>query len=87
MSNLHDTFMNIVVFAFIGLLIWLYFKPTNRDFREGDVLHSLADISKAQRLLGYLPRYSVAEGLKETIDWYLEKYAVTVDENLPEPKH
>lgn len=30
MSNLHDTFMNIVVFAFIGLLIWLYFKPINR---------------------------------------------------------
>jgi len=31
MSNLHDTFMNIVVFAFIGLLIWLYFKPFDQD--------------------------------------------------------
>ncbi len=31
MSNLQDTFMNIVVFAFIGLLIWLYFKPINQD--------------------------------------------------------
>jgi len=31
MSNLHDTFMNIVVFVFIGLLIWLYFKPVNQD--------------------------------------------------------
>jgi len=31
MSNLHDTFMNIVVFAFIGLLIWLYFKPIKQD--------------------------------------------------------
>ena len=31
MSNLHDTFMNIVAFAFIGLLIWLYFKPINQN--------------------------------------------------------
>jgi hypothetical protein len=27
MSNLLDTYMNIQVFAFIGLLIWLYLKP------------------------------------------------------------
>ena len=27
MSNLQDTFSNIVVFAYIGLLLWLYFKP------------------------------------------------------------
>ncbi len=27
MSNLLDTVMNIEVFAFIGLLLWLYFKP------------------------------------------------------------
>ena len=31
MSNIIDTFMNIEVFAFIGLLIWLYFKPINED--------------------------------------------------------
>ncbi len=34
MSNLHDTFMNIVVFAFIGLLVWLYFKPLAQDDDE-----------------------------------------------------
>ncbi len=28
MSNLLDTIMNIEVFAFIGLLVWLYFKPS-----------------------------------------------------------
>jgi len=33
------------------------FKPVHRDFREGDVRHSLADISKARRLLGYRPDY------------------------------
>ncbi len=31
MNNLLDTFLNIEVFVFIGLLIWLYFKPINQD--------------------------------------------------------
>ena len=31
MSNLLDTIMNVEVFAFIGLLVWLYFKPFASD--------------------------------------------------------
>lgn len=38
--------------------------------RQGDVRDSLADISKAQNLLGYQPRYTVREGLKITWDWF-----------------
>lgn len=38
--------------------------------RKGDVKHSLADISKAKRLLGYNPEISVAEGLQKTMEWY-----------------
>lgn len=38
--------------------------------RAGDIPHSLASIEKAQRLLGYQPKYSMAEGLKEAVDWY-----------------
>ena len=34
MSNLLDTIMNIQVFAFIGLLVWLYFKPFGEDDGE-----------------------------------------------------
>jgi hypothetical protein len=34
MSNLLDTVMNIEVFAFIGLLLWLYFKPSDPDKDE-----------------------------------------------------
>jgi hypothetical protein len=34
MSNLLDTIMNIEVFAFIGLLVWLYFKPFGADDGE-----------------------------------------------------
>lgn len=31
MSNLLDTLLNIEVFAFIGLLVWLYFRPVRND--------------------------------------------------------
>ena len=41
--------------------------------REGDVKHSLADISKAHNLIGYKPLFSFAEGIKLTIDWYCDK--------------
>jgi UDP-N-acetylglucosamine/UDP-N-acetylgalactosamine 4-epimerase len=46
-------------------------KPTYRDFRAGDVRHSLADISKANRLLGYAPTHAVSNGLAEAMEWYL----------------
>jgi UDP-glucose 4-epimerase len=44
-----------------------------RDFRPGDVRHSLADIGKAGDLLGYGPKYSVREGLDEAAAWYVER--------------
>jgi len=34
MNNILDTIMNIQVFAFIGLLIWLYFKPDRKDLTD-----------------------------------------------------
>jgi UDP-N-acetylglucosamine 4-epimerase len=43
-----------------------------RDFRAGDVRHSLADISKAERLLGYLPTHRISEGMQEAMDWYVQ---------------
>lgn len=46
--------------------------PKYREFRAGDVRHSLADISKAQRLLGYAPTHSVREGLDEATGWYIK---------------
>jgi len=47
-------------------------KPIYRDFRAGDVLHSLANIDKIKTLLGYEPRYSVEAGLDEAAQWYME---------------
>jgi UDP-N-acetylglucosamine 4-epimerase len=46
-------------------------KPIYRDFRAGDVRHSLADISKAKELLGYVPQYRVGKGLEESMAWYV----------------
>jgi UDP-N-acetylglucosamine 4-epimerase len=38
--------------------------------RAGDIPHSLASIEKAKLLLGYKPKYSIQEGLKEAVEWY-----------------
>lgn len=46
-------------------------QPLCRDFRSGDVRHSLADISKAQRLLGYAPTQRIGEGLELAMPWYI----------------
>ncbi len=45
-------------------------KPVHQEFRAGDVRHSLADISAAQKLLGYAPTHRMAEGLEAALDWY-----------------
>jgi UDP-N-acetylglucosamine 4-epimerase len=38
--------------------------------RAGDIPHSLASIDKAKTMLGYNPKYSLQEGLKEAVSWY-----------------
>lgn len=45
-------------------------KPIYRDFRDGDVRHSLADTDKARRLLGYQPTHNIADGLRLTVAWH-----------------
>ena len=40
--------------------------------RVGDIPHSLASIEKAKQLLGYHPKYSFQDGLKEAVKWYWE---------------
>jgi len=49
-------------------------EPEYADFRPGDVRHSLADISKAERLLGYLPSHNLQQGLDETVDWFVSEF-------------
>ncbi len=54
--------MNLVV----GTSMTAVYAPS----RDGDVRDSQADISKAQRLLGYQPIVSLENGLRVTLDWY-----------------
>ena len=48
--------------------------PVYGPERPGDVKHSLADISKAKRLLGYEPNVQVKEGLKKVFGWYANNF-------------
>jgi UDP-N-acetylglucosamine/UDP-N-acetylgalactosamine 4-epimerase len=49
--------------------------PSYRDFRAGDVLHSLADISKATNLLGYMPSHRISDGINIATAWYVANLA------------
>jgi UDP-glucose 4-epimerase len=50
-------------------------KPVMAPVRSGDVQHSLADISRAESILGFAPKVGFAEGLKRTFDWYRSNYS------------
>ena len=52
-----------------------YAQPVYRAFREGDVRHSLADITAAQRLLSYDPTHTIASGLREALSWYVTRFS------------
>ncbi|MEZ7500915.1 NAD-dependent epimerase/dehydratase family protein [Psychrobacter sp. Arc29] len=46
--------------------------PVYRDFREGDVRHSQADISKIKNLLGYSPEFFINDGIVKAMPWYVQ---------------
>jgi UDP-N-acetylglucosamine 4-epimerase len=46
-------------------------SPTYRNFRDGDVRHSQADISKAQRLMSYSPTHTIKHGIELAMPWYI----------------
>jgi UDP-N-acetylglucosamine 4-epimerase len=46
-------------------------QPVYREFRAGDVRHSQADIGKAQRLLGYAPKFDIQMGIEQAMPWYV----------------
>jgi UDP-N-acetylglucosamine 4-epimerase len=48
-------------------------SPVYREFRVGDVRHSLADIGKAALRLGYAPTRRLGEGLSLTMPWYVRE--------------
>jgi len=58
------------LFARLKQLLGKDIEPTYTSVRQGDVKHSLADISLAHALLGYDPKVDIAEGLERTVSWY-----------------
>ncbi|TFF88032.1 MAG: SDR family oxidoreductase [Promethearchaeota archaeon] len=78
-KNISGEIFNIGAGAPISLndLAALLLQLTNKrdlsvkhtDPRPGDILHSYADISKAQKLLGFAPKYDQKSGLKDYFDW------------------
>jgi UDP-N-acetylglucosamine 4-epimerase len=67
---LRDTLQNTVISSKLKTVIAA--SPSYREFREGDVRHSLADIGKAQRLLNYAPTHPIKRGLELAMPWYLQ---------------
>ncbi|WP_207512454.1 SDR family oxidoreductase [Longitalea luteola] len=45
-------------------------QPLYREERKGDVRHSLANVGKAQQLIGYQPAVTIQKGLHTTVEWY-----------------
>jgi len=49
-------------------ILGTHISPLYAEPRPGDILHSLADISKAKKLLGYEPEVPFGEGLRKTVE-------------------
>jgi len=56
----------------IARIVGKKIQPVHEPARTGDIKYSLADISKAKKILGYTGRIKFAEGLERTIAWYKE---------------
>ncbi|MCA1663732.1 MAG: SDR family oxidoreductase, partial [Myxococcales bacterium] len=56
----------------IARIVGKKIPPMHEAPRTGDIKYSLADISKAKKILGYTGRIKFAEGLERTIAWYKE---------------
>ena len=56
------------------------------NYRLGDIRHNYADISLAQRILGYKPKWSFDTGIKKFTDWVNrqevqeDKYQASIEE-------
>lgn len=64
-----------VICSITGITI----KPNYREPRKGDVMHSLADISYAGKLIGYKPEISIKSGLNLAVEWYKHNKVIFVN--------
>lgn len=66
-----NTLFEAIKAALIDNEISVNVLSTYRDFRAGDVRHSQADISKAMNALGYMPQFSILDGIQAAMPWYI----------------
>ena len=50
------------------------FSVSYEDFRQGELLHTWSDISKAQSTIGFSPQTALKDGLAHTWAWFLENW-------------
>ena len=50
-------------------------EAIHKDFREGEILRSVASIEKAKKILGYVPSVPLEDGLKEVYNWMKKLYS------------
>ncbi|VXB02573.1 UDP-N-acetylglucosamine 4-epimerase [Burkholderia sp. 8Y] len=70
-TTLNDLF-SVIREGLAGLGHTYHKEPAFRDFRAGDVRHSQADVSKAQRELAYAPLVDLRGGMKDALPWYVD---------------
>ena len=70
----HQTSLNELFEALSELMGNPQAECVHGEFRNGDVRHSLANIDKARRMLGYHPEVECREGLRRTVEYYLAKF-------------
>lgn len=58
------------LFYQIADLLEIKHDPIHREDRAGDIKHSLADVSKAKKLLGYNPLFNMEKGLRISLEFY-----------------
>ena len=71
-STVNAVTVNTVVNTIRKLMGKENIKPVYLPPRPGDVKYSLADISRAKKLIGYEPLVSFEQGIKKAIGWYQE---------------
>jgi UDP-N-acetylglucosamine 4-epimerase len=57
--------------------VFSFALPQYDPFRPGDIRFSCASIEKARQMLSFAPSHTVAQGLEEAMDWYIERARTT----------
>jgi UDP-glucose 4-epimerase len=68
-TTIYDLASTIIDLTGKGKTLQIKYLPQ----RKNEIRHRFPDITKMKKILGYIPTYSLNEGLRKTIEWYREK--------------